>query len=238
MSHGPTPVCALTFDVFGTLVDWRGSIADEAERLLGAGHPGADWARFADAWRERYQPSLERVRSGAVGWTPLDELHAASLAEVLDELGLAAPAPVRRELVLAWHRLRPWPDVPDGMRRLSARYVLATLSNGNVGLLDDLVRAAGLTVHHVISAEHARGYKPQPHVYLTAVRRLGLEPGEVMMVAAHWDDLEGARARGLRTAFVRRPLEWGSAAPPDLERRPWVDAYATDLVDLAGALRA
>jgi 2-haloacid dehalogenase len=229
-------VRALAFDVFGTVVDWRTSIAEEAARVLGDRHPGADWERFADGWRRRYQPSLERVRSGAEPWRPLDALHADSLDGLLRELGLIAPAPARRALVMGWHRLRPWPDAAEGLRRLSGRFVLATLSNGNVSLLEDLVRHGGLPFHRVLSAEHARGYKPQPRVYRTAVARLGLEPAEVMMVAAHWDDLEAAAALGLRTAFVRRPLEWGPAGRPDLERRPWVDADAADLVDLAAAL--
>lgn len=227
---------ALTFDVFGTVVDWRGSIAAEARRLLGDRYPDAGWERFADGWRSRYQPSLERVRSGALPWTPLDDLHAASLDDLLRELGLTASEPVRRELVLAWHRLRPWPDAVPGLRRLARRFTLATLSNGGVALLRDLVGHAGLPFHQVLSAEDARAYKPQPKVYLTAVRRLGLTPREVTMVAAHWDDLEAARALGLRTAFVRRPLEWGAGVEPDLERRQWVDHYAADLEELAAAL--
>src|SRR5204863_9442454 len=173
---------ALTFDVFGTVVDWRSSIAAEARRLLGDRYPDADWDRFADGWRSRYQPSLERVRSGALPWTPLDDLHAASLDDLLRELGLTAPQPDRRELVLAWHRLSPWPDAVPGLRRLARRFTLATLSNGGVALLRDLVGHAGLPFHQVLSAEDARAYKPQPQVYLTAVRRLGLTPGEVTMV--------------------------------------------------------
>ncbi len=227
---------ALAFDVFGTVVDWRSSIEREARRVLGDRYPGRDWESFADGWRRRYQPSLERVRSGQVAWAPLDELHEASLEDLLGELGLDAPPEARRELVLAWHRLEPWPDAREGLRRLAAKHVVATLSNGNVRLLEDLVRAAALPFHQVISAEHARGYKPQPFVYDAAVRRLGLEPPDVMMVAAHWDDLEAARARGLRTAFVSRPLEWGRSGPPDLERRPWADLWAADIVDLAAQL--
>lgn len=235
-------VQGLAFDVFGTVVDWRSSIAAEARRLL----PGRnlDGERLADAWRERYQPSMERVRRGDEPWTALDDLHTASLDDVLEELEAAdVDVATRAKLVQAWHRLEPWPDAREGLRRLGTRFTVATLSNGNRALLEELVASARLPFNHVLSAEDVHAYKPDPATYDLAARRLGqpnadgsVEPGRVALVAAHWNDLEAAAGRGLRTAFVARPLEWGPAAAADLDRRPWVDVYASDLEDLAAQL--
>ena len=230
-------VRALAFDVFGTVVDWRGSIiAEGVERWTPQG-VDADWARLADAWRRRYQPSLQRVRQGDREWTPLDVLHRESLDDLLPELGLAGLNEGQRaDLNLVWHRLRPWPDAVTGLRRLARRFRLATLSNGNRALLEDLVRFGELPLE-VLSAEDFRAYKPDPRTYLGAAARLECEPGELMLVAAHPDDLRAAAGQGLKTACVRRPLEWGpghDAEPAD----PAFDVVADDFVELAEKLGA
>lgn len=203
-------VRALAFDVFGTVVDWHGSIAREgAERWTGRGYQ-ADWGALAVAWRRRYQPSMDAVRSGARPWVPLDVLHRESLELVLQESGLQRMSEAERaELNLAWHRLSPWPDVRPGLKVLENRFRLTTLSNGNRALLQDLARFGRLPFHITLGAEDFRAYKPMPAVYRGAVDRLGLKPAEVAMVAAHPDDLRAAAACGLRTVFVPRPDEWG-----------------------------
>ncbi|ADB76938.1 haloacid dehalogenase type II [Geodermatophilus obscurus] len=226
-------VRALVFDVFGTVVDWRGGVAREVRRLLG---PSVDAAALADDWRERYVPSMEQVRSGELPWTPLDALHRASLSAVLADAGLASvPAEVRDELVLAWHRLDPWPDVLPGLRRLARSYVLAPLSNGNVALQVDLARRSGLPWDAVLGAEVVRHYKPDPEVYDSAAELLGVPPSSVVMVAAHLDDLAAARARGLRTAYVHRPDEFGGrVVPPSSD--PDADLSVASFEELAEAL--
>ncbi len=211
-------VRALVFDVFGTVVDWRGGVAREARRLLG---DAVDPEEFADAWRGRYVPSMDRVRQGVQPWTNLDGLHRASLDELLDEFAVdGVDEATRAELVLAWHRLDPWPDSVEGLARLRTRHVVATLSNGNVSLLVDMARYGGLRVGHGALGRAVRpGYKPDAEVYDGAARLLGAAPQQVLMVAAHVDDLEAARARGLRTAYVHRPLERGpTRAVPAAER--------------------
>ncbi len=235
---------ALTFDVFGTVVDWRTSIAREG-RAFGERHGiRADWERFADDWRGLYQPSLSRVRDGERPWTPLDDLHRESLVEILERLG-AAPgaaggpsAAAVDELNRAWHRLDPWPDAVEGLTRLKRRYVLATLSNGNVSLLVNMAKRAGLPWDAVLGAEVARHYKPQPEAYLTTARLLGLSPGECMMVAAHNDDLAAAAALGFRTAFVPRPAEHGPGQTRDLRAGHDFDVVAHGFIELADALGA
>ena len=226
---------ALVFDVFGTVVDWRGGVAGEVRRLLG---PPVDALAFADDWRGRYVPSMARVRSGELPWTPLDALHRASLDDVLADAGLADVDPdVREELVLAWHRLDPWPDVVPGLRRLARAHVLAPLSNGNIALQVDLARRSGLPWDCVLGAEVVRRYKPDPEVYDSAAHLLGLPPSSVVMVAAHLDDLAAARARGLRTAYVHRPDEFGGrVVPPSTD--PEADLSVTSFEELAGALGA
>ncbi len=227
-------VRALVFDVFGTVVDWRGGVAREVSRLLG---PGVDATALADDWRERYVPSMQRVRSGELPWTPLDALHRASLSSVLADAGLAeVPPEVRDELVLAWHRLDPWPDVLPGLGRLRREFVLAPLSNGNVALQVDLARRSGLPWDCVLGAEVVRHYKPDPEVYDSAPQLLGVPPSSVVMVAAHVDDLAAARARGLRTAYVHRPDEFGGrveppASDPDAD---WSVASFEELADRLG----
>ena len=227
----------LAFDIFGTVVDWRGSIATEAERLLGAGGHQADWNALAVDWRGRYQPSMDRVRKGELPWTLLDDLHARSLPKVLSEHGISGVGRAHRnQLVLAWHRLAPWPDSVGGLERLGARFQLVTLSNGNRSLLTDLVRGAGLPFDQVLSAEDVQAYKPDPRMYLHAVEVVGGSPEQTLMVAAHLSDLQAAARSGLGTAFITRPQEWSGAGAPAEAPKPWLDYYATDLEDLARQL--
>ena len=232
-------VRVLAFDVFGTVVDWRSSVAAEV-RAAAARHgialDGGRAEAFADAWRGRYQPSMDRVRRGEVGWTALDDLHRASLDELLEGFGLGSlDRPAREDLTLAWHRLRPWPDAVDGLGRLRRRHVSCTLSNGNVALLVDLARFAGLPFDCILSAELCRAYKPDPRTYRMVPELLRVPADQVMMVAAHPSDLRAAAAQGLRTALVPRPLEWG----PDGRHEAADDGFdvvAEDFVELAARL--
>ena len=224
-------VRALVFDVFGTVVDWHGGVAREVRRLL----PGVDAETFADAWRWRYEPSMDRVRRGERAWAVLDTLHRESLDALLDEFGQDPDEETRVELVLAWHRLDPWPDSVAGLTELRERFVVASLSNGNVSLLVAMAKRAGLPWDAVLSAELFGHYKPDAEVYDGAARLLGLAPEQVLMVAAHVDDLAAARQRGLRTAYVYRPHEAGPRGTP-----PATDAEAdlnvASLSDLAARL--
>ena len=227
---------ALAFDVFGTVVDWRSSVAEAVSAAL----PSLDAGAFADAWRGRYQAAMEPVRSGARPWVKLDVLHREMLDEVIDQFG-APPMSMsegdRARLNLVWHRLAPWPDVVKGLARLRRRFVLATLSNGNMSLLADLVHHGKLPFDCVLSVELAAAYKPQPQVYLKACELLDLAPAQVMMVAAHADDLEAARRVGMPTAFIARPNEWGD---PDAFQPPpegHFDVHAADFLDLAAKLK-
>lgn len=219
---------ALVFDVFGTVVDWRSGVAREVTRQLG---DVVDAEAFADAWRDRYGPSMDLVRRGELPWTNLDALHRASLDELLPEFGVAGvDEATRAELVLAWHRLDPWPDSVAGLARLKEHHVIVTLSNGNVSLLLDMAKRAGLPWDTVFSAELFEHYKPDAEAYDGAVRLLGLAPKEVLMVAAHVDDLAAARSRGLRTAYVHRPSEGGPADDPE------ADHSVASLIELATQL--
>ncbi|WP_336027994.1 haloacid dehalogenase type II [Geodermatophilus sp. FMUSA9-8] len=224
---------ALVLDVFGTVVDWRGGVAREAARLLG---PDVDAAAFADAWRARYQPSMEEVRSGRRPFVPLDTLHRESLPAALAAVG-AGPVPddVAGELVLAWHRLDPWPDSAPGLARLRRRHLLAPPSNGGVRLQVDLARRGGLPWDTVLGAEVVGRYKPDPEVYDSAPRLLALPPSRVCLVAAHVDDLAAARGRGLRTAYVHRPAEFGGDPVPPVSD-PAADLSVGSLEELADAL--
>ena len=228
-------VRALAFDVFGTVVDWRTSVIEEVAAVAARRGVTGDWGAFADSWRRRYQPSLELVRSGQVPWTVLDDLHRASLEELIQEFGLQALDETERQrLNLVWHRLRPWPDSVDGLGRLRRRFVVTTLSNGNFSLLVDLVKAGGLPFDCILSTELCQAYKPDPRTYRLAPTLLRVEPREVMMVAAHADDLAAAAGEGLRTALVRRPLEWGPGA--EMTSEEGFDLVADDFVDLARQL--
>jgi len=225
-------VRALVFDVFGTVVDWHGGVVRDVRRLL----PGLDAEAFATAWRWRYEPSMDRVRRGERAWAVLDTLHRESLDVLLDEFGQDADEATRAELVLAWHRLDPWPDSVAGLTELRERFVVASLSNGNVSLLVDMAKRAGLPWDAVLSAELFGHYKPDAEVYDGAARLLGLAPEQVLMVAAHVDDLAAARERGLRTAYVHRPDELGPrGTPPPTD--PDADLSVVSLVDLADHLR-
>jgi 2-haloacid dehalogenase len=236
---GGNEVKALVFDVFGTVVDWRTSIIDEGRSLAQATGVQVDWARFAAAWREKYGPSLDRVRRGETPWQNLDTLHRASLDEVLAELHITTLSDDQKDhLARVWHRLRPWPDAVAGLTRLRAHYVLAPLSNGNVALLTNMAKRAGLPWDCILSAELVRAYKPDRAVYQMAADLLGLRTGEVMMVAAHKGDLRAAATVGLRTGFVPRPLEWGPNRPIDTTPGPAFDVVAQDFVDLADKLGA
>lgn len=217
---------ALTFDVFGTVVDWRSGVAREARALLAPKGIDLDWGAFADAWRARYAPAMAEVREGRRPWTVLDDLHRENLVGLLDERGVGGLTDDEIDgLTLAWHRLDPWPDVLDGLARLKRRYVIATLSNGNVALTVNMARRAGLPWDAILGAEIAQAYKPAPQAYDRAVALLRLKPGQVLMTAAHTYDLDAAATRGLRTAYVHRPLEFGAASVD----RPWPPAGTYDL---------
>jgi 2-haloacid dehalogenase len=233
----PPEVKALCFDVFGTVVDWRKSIAREAAALLGARGVACDWYAFADAWRARYQPAMAEVRSGRRPWVRLDDLHRENLLALLAELGIGGLSEAEIDhLNRAWHRLDPWPDTVEGLTRLKRRYILATLSNGNVALRVNMATRAGLPWDVILGAEVAGAYKPQPEAYLRTAALLDLPPASCMMVAAHNDDLVAAAACGFRTAFVARPTEHGPAQSRDLRAEQAFDVAADSFVDLAEVL--
>jgi len=234
----PVPVKALFFDVFGTLVDWRTSIAREAERILRPRGHAVDWLAFADAWRGEYQPAMQEVRAGALPFSKLDVLHRRNLERILPRFGIAGLAEeVLSDLNLAWHRLDAWPDVPPGLPRLKRNLLLAPVSNGNISLMVDLARRNGLPWDAVLGAEIAGDYKPKPRVYLAACAAFDLPPADCMMVAAHSGDLAAAAALGLRTAHVARPDEHGPGTGERAPKGP-VDVAVTSLIDLADKLGA
>jgi 2-haloacid dehalogenase len=228
---------ALTFDVFGTLVDWRGGVARDAEALLAPKGFAKDWGAFADAWRSRYQPAMRKVRRGARPFTTLDVLHRENLVELLAEEGIEGLTDAEVDhLNRAWHRLDPWPDVVPGLHRLKARYIVASLSNGNVALAVNLAKRAGLPWDVILGGDVAGAYKPSGEAYLGAARRLALAPEECMMVAAHPTDLEAAASRGFRTAYVHRPLEDGPGRESVRPQPGTFDFSADDLLSLAALL--
>jgi 2-haloacid dehalogenase len=230
-------VRALTFDVFGTTVDWLSGVAAEARRLGALNGVDADWERLASAWRELYMPSMNRVRSGELPWTNFDRLHRMSLDQVLRDVGAEGfDDAAREQLTMAWERLPPWSDTVPGMMRLARRFTVSTLSNGNRAQQTALIRFADLPFQRMLSAEDFRHYKPDPEVYLGAASALGLEPSQVMMVAAHKGDLRAAQAAGMRAAFVERPLEKGPGGGADLLPDPLSDVQASDFMDLADQL--
>ncbi len=232
-------VKALLFDVFGTVVDWRGSVIAEGRALGRSKRLRVDWPAFADAWRAGYVPSMDRVRRGELPWTSIDVLHRLILGELLAKFHVTSLSEDEKDdFNRAWHRLKPWPDAVKGLARLKKKFLIATLSNGNMALLTNMAKAAGLPWDCVLSAELFRHYKPDREAYLGAARLLGLRPGEVMMVAAHKNDLDAAAAAGLRTAFVQRPAEFGDPALKDVKPEKRFDINAADFADLAKRLSA
>ena len=229
-------VKALFFDVFGTLVDWRGSIAREVRAILSPRGVAIDWEGFADAWRGQYQPAMDEVRSGRLPFSKLDVLHRRNLDVILKDFGLDdLDESARANLNLAWHRLDAWPDTKPGLARLRTKFLIAPCSNGNISLMVDLARRNGLVWDAILGAEIARDYKPKPAVYLAAAAAFDCEPNETMMVAAHSADLAAAAATGLRTAFIARPDEHGEGKGESRASVP-VDLSAASLTALADQL--
>jgi 2-haloacid dehalogenase len=229
-------VKALTFDVFGTTVDWRGSLIREAEEWGKARGLEIDWPRFADSWRTGYAPAMDQVRKGLLPWMNLDQLHRKILDRLFTEYKIDGLSETEKEhFNKLWHRLHPWPDSVAGLTRLKSKFILSTLSNGNVSLLVDMAKFAGLPWDAVLCAEIFRHYKPDSETYLGAAEMLGCKPREVMMVAAHPNDLRAAQKLGLRTAFVPRPREHGDRNP-DATTNTNFDVIATDFIDLAEKL--
>ncbi len=232
-------VRALTFDVFGTVVDWRASIIREGQLLAARKSYEIDWGEFADRWRSGYGPAMNKVRTGELPWTKIDDLHRMILDDLVVEFGLEGMS--ERELDdfnRAWHRLSPWPDTVSGLNRLKTKYVITTLSNGNVSLLTNMAKNGGLPWDAILSAELSGHYKPDPEAYLKAADLLSLAPEQVMMVAAHPGDLRAAAQAGLRTAYVIRPLERGPGRPVNRNPDGEFDYTAEDFVDLAKQLGA
>jgi 2-haloacid dehalogenase len=232
---------ACLFDVFGTVVDWRTSVSRDLEGFAKhKGIAGIAWLEFAVEWRKLYQPSMEEVRSGRRAFTILDVLHRESLDKLISRYGIKRLSEADIEhMNRAWHRLDPWPDVVKGLTRLKTKFVIAPCSNGNIALMVNMAKRAGLPWDCILGAETARAYKPMPEAYLASCRQLGLAPASVMMVAAHNNDLKAAKAQGLKTAFVPRPTEHGPGQATDLAPDPGcVDVAAVDFVDLAAKLEA
>jgi len=227
---------ALLFDVFGTLTNWRSSIAREAKAILGPLGHALDWLAFADAWRGEYQPAMEEIRSGRAPFAKLDVLHRKNLERILPRFNISGlPEETARQLNLAWHRLDAWPDVPPGMVRLKTRYRLAPCSNGNISIMVDIARRNGMPWDAILGAEIAGDFKPKPRVYLAAAAAFDLAPQECMMVAAHSNDLKAAAALGLATAHIARPDEYGPGTGETAPKVP-VDYTAKSLEDLATQL--
>ena len=223
----------LAFDVFGTVVDWHSGIAREVRAL----QPGVDGDAFALAWRAGYQPAMRRVMSGELGWTLIDDLHRLILDGILDQFGLSHLSDAQKQhLNKAWHRLDPWPDVVAGLTRLKQKHTICTLSNGNIGLLTNMAKHGGLPWDCILSAEVFRAYKPAPATYLGVAKIFDVAPEQVMLVAAHQDDLAAARACGLQTAYIERPFEFGQAKPKDVSPDPANTFHAQDMLALADQL--
>jgi 2-haloacid dehalogenase len=232
-------VKALVFDVFGTVVDWRTSVALDIEQLGRRKGFTVDGPKFADAWRAGYGPSMDRVRRGDLPWTKLDRLHRMTLDAILSDFGITGLTEAETDtLNRAWHRLQPWPDAVAGLTRLRRQFIIAPLSNGNISLMTDMAKHAELPWDCILGAELARHYKPDPEVYQSAADFLDLAAGDLLMVAAHLSDLRAAKAVGLRTAFVPRPLEYGPGGRVDLDPDGSVDVTARDFLDLARQLGA
>ena len=228
---------ALTFDVFGTIGDWRSSIIDEGKVLNQKWRKKVDWEAFALAWRGLYEPSMEVVRQGKRPWVILDMLHREILLSLLPQFGLNDLNESEIDhLNYVWHRLKPWPDCVKGLSLLKKKFIIVALSNGNIALIMHMAKNAGLPWDAILGAEVARTYKPQPEIYLTSAQMLGLDPSECLMVAAHNHDLQGAKSVGFRTAFVRRPTEYGPQQNTDLEPENEYDLVTEDLIGLAQQL--
>jgi 2-haloacid dehalogenase len=226
-------VKVLAFDIFGTVVDWHGSIAREVD-AMGRGVGGSEFAR---AWRAGYKPAMARVMSGELGWTLIDDLHRMILDGILPRFGMEdLSEEQRRELNRAWHRLDAWPDSVEGITRLKSKFTVCTLSNGNIGLLTNMAKRAGLPWDCVLSAEVFKAYKPSPATYQGVANVFDLSPAEVMMVAAHHDDLEGARKCGLQTAYIERPNEFGASHPKDVSPRTGNSLHCKSIAELAALL--
>jgi 2-haloacid dehalogenase len=222
----------LAFDVFGTVVDWHGSISREAVSIM----PGIDGDAFANAWRAGYQPAMAEVRSGKLGWTKIDDLHRLILDRLLDEMGIDLDEASRQHLNRAWHRLDPWPDTVAGLTRLKSAFTIVTLSNGNLSLLANMAKHAQLPWDLILSAEVFRHYKPDPETYLGVAELFDLAPQDVMMVATHEDDLQAAQDCGLQTAYVHRPREYGVSTAKAVGDLSIFDVQARDFNDLADLL--
>ena len=233
----PDDLKVLAFDVFGTVVDWRSSVIAEGEQLGKAKGLQIDWAAFADAWRSIYRPYMDRVGSGKLPWTKLDDLHRQMLEETLVKFSIQnLTEDEKKNFNRVWHRLKPWPDSAPGLQRLKTRFVITTLSNGNISLLTNMAKHAGLPWDCILSAENVRHYKPDPEVYLLVPRLFDLKPEQVMMVAAHEHDLQAAQKHGLRTAFVHRPLERGPGKTVTSPLSDRFDIFSKDFLDLADQL--
>jgi len=232
-------VKAFIFDVFGTVVDWRGSIIRQCEDFGRVKGIEADWPAFADAWRGRYRPYMNKVRTGELPWTNLDALHRMGLEDVLKEFEISGLSDGEKaEMNFFWHFLRPWSDSVAGLYRLKNRYIIAPMSNGNIRLMTDMAKYSGLPWDCILGAEVARHYKPDPESYLTAVELLGLRPEQVVMTAAHQPDLMSAQKTGVKTAFVPRPMEHGPDRTPDPTPDPSFNVVASSFVDLAAKVGA
>ena len=226
---------AIMFDVFGTVVDWRSSIADEVRKIPEL--DSVDGESFADSWRSKYQPAMERIRNGTRPWAKLDILHKENLCELLDELGIdSLDEEKKTHLNQVWHRLQPWKDSVEGLHRLKKKFIIATLSNGNVSLILNMAKHAGLPWDMVLGAEVVQHYKPQPQAYLKSAEMLDLEPRQCMLTAAHNSDLIAAARCGFRTAFVPRPTEYGPNQTVDIEAEDSFDIVAENFIDLAEQL--
>ena len=232
-----TGVKAILFDTFGSVVDWRGSLIAELTSFGAARGIAADWVGLVDAWRGNYAPSMDRVRKGEQPWTKLDDLHRATLDELVVTFGVTGLSEADLDHInRGWHRLTPWPDAVAGLTRLKAKYTIGPLSNGNVALLLNMAKHAGIPWDMICAAELFRHYKPDPETYLGAAALLGLEPGEVMMAAAHNGDLHAARKCGLKTAFFPRVTEYGPHQSRDFAADGPFDVVAADIEDLAGKM--
>lgn len=233
MKHEPSNIQVLAFDVFGTVVDWHGSLMRE----VGLMNLKVDPDKFALAWRAGYMPAIQRVASGQLGWTSIDDLHRMILDDLLVKFEVThLTEEDKRHLNKAWHRLEAWPDTVEGLARLKTRYTICTLSNGNIGLLANMAKHASLPWDCILSAEVFRKYKPDPATYLGVAHVFDVDPGRVMMVAAHQDDLAHARASGLQTAYIERPREYGPSQVKDVSPHADNTFHAKSLIELADML--